>query len=317
FIRKIERAYAARQHLMQSNETTAFRLIASESDGLPGITIDMYEDILVVQLLSAGAEKHKSKIIWALEKCFPQARIYERSDVAVREKEGLGQHKGPIKGDSFEPVVIQENKLKIEINVSEGHKTGFYLDQRDSRLLSSKFMNDADVLNCFSYTGTFGLYAIKNGANHVTNVDVSASALKQAEKNYVLNECDLEKVSFVDQDVFTFLRDQVKNGAQYGHVILDPPKFVDSKASLKRAARGYKDINLYGLKCIKSGGYLSTFSCSGLMTSDLFSKIVADAALDAGREVRIIHRYYQAPDHAVASNFPEGFYLKGLLCQVF
>lgn len=316
FIRKVQQAYSARKHLIQASKTNAFRLIAAESDGLPGITIDMYADILVMQLLSAGAEKHKKKIIWALEKCFPDARIYDRSDVAVREKEGLSQQQGPIKGDGFEPVIIHENDISILVDVTSGHKTGFYLDQRDSRAYSSTYMQDADVLNCFSYTGTFGLYALKNGAKHVTNVDVSMPALDHAKTNYTLNHCDLDNVSFVNEDVFTFLRERASDNTQYDHIVLDPPKFVDSKASLKRASRGYKDINLYALKCIKPGGYLSTFSCSGLMSSDLFSKIVADAALDAKREVRILHRYHQAPDHAVSTNFPEGFYLKGLLCRV-
>ncbi len=316
FIRRIERALEARKHLIASQHTNAFRLVAAESDGLPGVTIDVYADIVVLQLLSAGAEKHRKKIIWAVEKCFPSAKIYERSDVSVREKEGLNLQDGPVKGNDFGPVIIDENNIKIEVDVREGHKTGFYLDQRDSRVLSSKYMKDARVLNCFSYTGTFGLYALVNHAKHVINVDVSSLALSQAKRNFELNECDMGKAEFVKADVFSFLRDQSTNNESYDHIVLDPPKFVDNKASLKRASRGYKDINLYALKCIKPGGYLSTFSCSGLMSSDLFSKIVADAALDANRKLRILHRYYQAPDHAVSSSFPEGFYLKGLLCEV-
>jgi 23S rRNA (cytosine1962-C5)-methyltransferase len=291
--------------------------VAAESDGLPGVTIDRYADLLVIQLLSAGADKHRDKLVWALRKAFPNDRIYERSDVKVREKEGLELVTGPIHGEVDAPVTIVENDIHIEVDIIAGHKTGFYLDQRDSRYRAAQYMHNMRVLNCFAYTGTFASYALKFGAKHVTNIDVSAAALAQAERNITINQLPLEQVDFVKADVFQQLRDYAQAGQTFDHIVLDPPKFVDSKASLNRAARGYKDINRVALSCISPGGYLSTFSCSGLMSSDLFQKIVADAALDAGREVKIIERYSQAPDHPVGVNYPEGYYLKGLLCQVF
>lgn len=317
FTQRIQTAIAAREHLVTHARTNAYRVIAGESDGLPGITIDKYDDVLVLQLLSAGAEKHRDKIIWSLNKCFPEHRIYDRSDVDVRKKEGLEPIKGPIQGEVITPVTIIENDVSIIVDIENGHKTGFYLDQRDNRYISAQYMKNADVLNCFCYTGTFATYALKYGAKQVTNVDVSQPALDIAKTHIELNELDISQASFIKQDVFELLRDYAHSDKMFDHIVLDPPKFVDSKSSLNRAARGYKDINLYAMKSIRSGGYLSTFSCSGLMSSDLFQKIVSDAALDAGREVRIIKRYSQASDHPVATNFPEGYYLKGFLCQVF
>lgn len=317
FTQRIHTAIAAREHLVTHARTNAYRVIAAESDGLPGITIDKYDDVLVLQLLSAGAEKHRDKIIWSLNKCFPEHRIYDRSDVDVRKKEGLEPIKGPIQGEVITPVTIIENDVSIIVDIENGHKTGFYLDQRDNRYISAQYMKNADVLNCFCYTGTFATYALRYGARQVTNVDVSQPALDIAKTHIELNELDISQASFIKQDVFELLRDYAHSDKMFDHIVLDPPKFVDSKSSLNRAARGYKDINLYAMKSIRSGGYLSTFSCSGLMSSDLFQKIVSDAALDAGREVRIIKRYSQASDHPVATNFPEGYYLKGFLCQVF
>ncbi len=317
FSQRIQTAIAVRQHVIKEANTNAYRVIAAESDGLPGVTVDKYADVLVLQLLSAGAEKHRDKIIWSLNKCFPEHRIYDRSDVEVRKKEGLEPIKGPVQGVVDAPIEIHENDVKIIVDIDNGHKTGFYLDQRDNRYISAQYMQDAQVLNCFCYTGTFASYALKYGAAHVTNVDVSQPALDMAKQHLIINGLDVEQASFVKKDVFELLRDYANSDTMFDHIVLDPPKFVDSKSTLNRAARGYKDINLYAMKSIKSGGYLSTFSCSGLMSAELFQKIVADAALDAGREVRIIKRYSQASDHPVATNFPEGYYLKGLLCQVF
>ena len=317
FSQRIQTAIAVRQHVIKSANTNAYRVIAAESDGLPGITVDKYADVLVLQLLSAGAEKHRDKIIWSLNKSFPEHRIYDRSDVDVRKKEGLEPIKGSVQGVVDTPVEIQENDVKILVDIENGHKTGFYLDQRDNRYISAQYMQDAKVLNCFCYTGTFASYALKYGAAHVTNVDVSQPALDIAKQHLTINDLNIDQASFIKKDVFELLRDYANSDEMFDHIILDPPKFVDSKSSLNRAARGYKDINLYAMKSIKPGGYLSTFSCSGLMSGELFQKIVADAALDANREVRIIKRYSQASDHPVGTNFPEGYYLKGLLCQVF
>ncbi|PRO72146.1 23S rRNA (cytosine(1962)-C(5))-methyltransferase RlmI [Alteromonas alba] len=316
FLRRIEQAWQLRQRLMQQANTNACRLIAAESDGLPGVTIDLYNNLAVLQLLSAGADKHRSKIVWALQKLLPDVAIMERSDVDVRTKEGLEPLIQPLHGDIPEEVEIVEHGVKILVNPHTGHKTGFYLDQRENRLAASRYAEQASVLNCFSYTGTFACYALNGGASHVTNVDVSQPALDMASRHIELNGFPPEQCSQVKGDVFEVLRNYHSQQQQFDMVILDPPKFVDSKASLKRACRGYKDINMYGIHAVKPGGILLTFSCSGLMEQSLFQKIVADAALDAGRRVQILEHLSQAPDHPVGLNYPEGYYLKGLVCVV-
>jgi 23S rRNA (cytosine1962-C5)-methyltransferase len=316
FQRRIARAQRGREDIIVRHGLTAYRLIAAESDGLPGVTIDRYANVLVCQLLSAGAEKHRDKIVWALRKEFPDCVIYERSDVAVRKKEGLPELTQTLHGDIPDEVVIEENGVKIIVDVKQGHKTGFYLDQRDNRAIAAKYANDKTVLNCFCYTGTFGSYALAAGAKKVTNLDVSDLALNTAKRNVEINNLDLNKCEFINADVFQALRDYKQAQQHFDHIILDPPKFVDSKASLIRACRGYKDINMLAMRLLKPGGILSTFSCSGLLSFELFQKVVADAALDAGREVQYIERLGQAADHPVASSYPEGFYLKGLICRV-
>ena len=316
FLRRIEQAWQLRQRLMQQANTNACRLIAAESDGLPGVTIDLYNNLAVLQLLSAGADKHRSKIVWALQKLLPDVAIFERSDVDVRSKEGLEPLIQPLHGDIPDEVEIVEHGVKILVNPHTGHKTGFYLDQRENRLAASRYAEQASVLNCFSYTGTFACYALNGGASHVTNVDVSQPALDMASRHIELNGFAAEQCSQVKGDVFEVLRNYHSKQQQFDMVILDPPKFVDSKASLKRACRGYKDINMYGIHAVKPGGILLTFSCSGLMEQSLFQKIVADAALDAGRRVQILEHLSQAPDHPVGLNYPEGYYLKGLVCVV-
>jgi 23S rRNA (cytosine1962-C5)-methyltransferase len=316
FQRRIARAYSSREDLIARHGLSGYRLIAAESDGLPGITIDVYDKVLVCQLLSAGGERHRDKIVWALKKQFPDYAIYERSDVAVRKKEGLEEITQVLAGEVPDEIVIEENGIKVIVNVKKGHKTGFYLDQRDNRAIAALYAKDRDILNCFCYTGTFGSYALAAGAKSVTNIDVSDLALKTAKRNVQINDLDVSKCDFVNQDVFQALRDYKAQGRYFSQIILDPPKFVDSKASLNRACRGYKDINMVAMQIMQPGGILVTFSCSGLMPFDLFQKVVADAALDAGREVQIIHRLSQSPDHPVGTNYPEGFYLKGLVCKV-
>ncbi|WP_100658247.1 class I SAM-dependent rRNA methyltransferase [Alteromonas flava] len=317
FCRRIERARWQRKDVIERAQTNAYRLVAGESDGLPGVTIDVYANVVVLQLLSAGAEKQRDKILWAVQRFYPDAIIHERSDVAVREKEGLEQRIATLAGTLPNAVTIEENGVAISVDLVHGHKTGFYLDQRDNRRITASYCANKRVLNCFSYTGTFGCYALKAGAEHVTHVDVSESALATAKYNAQINGFGDDRNQYVQQDVFDLLRQFNANTVQFDVVILDPPKFVDSKATLNRAARGYKDINLYGIHAVKPGGYLATYSCSGLMPADLFQKIVADAALDAKREIKIIERLSQAPDHATSGAYPEGYYLKGLLCQVF
>lgn len=319
FVQRIQQAQLLREDIIQRDGLTGYRLIAAESDGLPGITIDKYDTFLVCQLLSAGAEHHKETLIAALRQVFPECSIYERSDVAVRKKEGLQETTGVLHGEiPPKSVVIEENGVKISVDIVGGHKTGFYLDQRDSRQQSMKYVQDKEVLNCFSYTGGFGLYALKGGAKRVINADVSQPALDTAKYNAELNEFDISKkrAVFLNADVFKLLREYRDQGTQFDVVIMDPPKFAESKNQLNGACRGYKDINMLAMQILKPGGTLLTYSCSGLMDQVLFQKIIADAALDAKRQVKFVERFEQAADHPTDSAYPEGFYLKGFACKV-
>lgn len=317
FVNRLNAAQSLRDVLAARDGLTGYRLIAAESDGLPGITIDRYQDYLVCQLLSAGAEAQREVLLEALKQCYPSCNIYERSDVSVRKKEGLKQCTGVLHGE--EPpkfVTIEENGVKINVDIVGGHKTGFYLDQRDSREASVKYVNGKRVLNCFCYTGGFGLYALKGGASEVVNVDVSQPALDTALLNAEVNGYPVENAQFVNADVFKLLREYRERGELFDVVIMDPPKFAESKSQLVGACRGYKDINMLAMQILKPGGMLLTYSCSGLMDNGLFQKIIADAALDAHRDVQFIERFSQAADHPLDSAYPEGFYLKGFACYV-
>ena len=235
-----------------------------------------------------------------------------------RKKEGLLPVTGLLHGTLPEmPVIIEENGIKIAVDVIKGHKTGFYLDQRDNRAIAARFVKDKSVLNCFCYTGTFGLYAAKAGAASIENVDVSSLALATARLNMQVNGLSDDKVHYNEADVFKLLRQYRDEGKTFDVIVLDPPKFADNKAQLNGACRGYKDINMIALQLLNPGGVLLTFSCSGLMPADLFQKIVADAALDAKREIQFIERLSQASDHPIGSAFPEGFYLKGLVARAW
>lgn len=318
FIERIQQAQLLREDIIERDGLTGYRLIAAESDGLPGVTIDRYGDFLVCQLLSAGAEHQKDTLVKALNHCFPDCSIYERSDVSVRKKEGLQERTGVLLGQSpDEPVVIEENGVKISVDIINGHKTGFYLDQRDSRFQAQKYVKNKEVLNCFSYTGGFGLYALKGGAKRVINADVSQVALDTAKHNAELNGfTEKKKAVFLNADVFKLLREYRDQGTKFDVVIMDPPKFAESKAQLNGACRGYKDINMLAMQILKPGGTLLTYSCSGLMDGNLFQKIIADAALDANRSVKFVERFEQAADHPTDTAYPEGFYLKGFACKV-
>ena len=317
FLNKIKNAQSRRNWFIEEGNLTGYRLIAAESDGLPGITIDKYDNFIVCQLLSAGGEFHRYTIVSCLQELYPNCHIYERSDVEVRKKEGLE----PVTGWLTDPVdstecIIEEHGIKIYVDVATGHKTGFYLDQRDSRLAAGRFAKDKTILNCFSYTGTFSLHCAANGAKEVINVDVSQPALDLAKRNLALNGLADKNVSFVKEDVFKLLRRYRDEKRTFDMIILDPPKFVDSKAQLTRACRGYKDINMLAMQLLNPQGLLLTFSCSGLLEAGLFQKVVADAALDAKRNVYFVERLQQAAAHPISSNYPEGYYLKGLVCQV-
>jgi len=317
FRSRLIRAIHARRDLTTRN-VTAYRLVNAESDGLPGFVVDRYADFLVCQFLSAGPEYWRGELVAQLAHLLPSEGIYERSDTEVREKEGLQGRKGVLAGR--EPpgeIEIQEGVCRFVVDVLNGQKTGFYLDQRDNRVRVGEFAGDREVLNCFAYTGAFGIWALKDGAVSVTNVESSASALAWIARNVELNGLEIGKVKNIEGDTFQVMRKFRDSRRSFDVVILDPPKFVTSRSHLARASRGYKDINLLAFKLLNPGGYLFTFSCSGLMSAELFQKIVADAALDAGRDAQLICRLSQASDHPTALNFPEGLYLKGLGCRVW
>ena len=314
---KIDQAKSLREKILNVSLTNAYRIINSESDGLPGLIIDRYGEYIVCQFLSSGVEFFKEVITDILNDMFKPKGIYERSNVDVREKEGLKSAIGSLRGTEPEDLVeILENGFKFLVDIKEGHKTGFYLDQRDNRKLVSAFAKEKTVLNCFSYTGGFSVYALAFGAEKVTQVESSASALDLSLRNFELNNLNSSPVENINDDVFTVLRKFRDERKTFDLIILDPPKFAESASQIQKASRGYKDINLLAIKLLNPGGILFTFSCSGHVSQELFQKIVSDAALDSGRQVKIIKWLTQSSDHPVLTNFPEGFYLKGLVCSV-
>ena len=290
------------------------RLISSEGDLLPGLIADKYNEFIVISISSCGMERYKNIICQTLKEIFPKCSIYERSDTKSRAKEGLPVRKGVVIGTEPDDTIYvrEEGQVYIPVDIKNGHKTGAYLDQRLSRIKAGSLSKGASVLNCFSYTGGFGLWALKGGAKRIENVDVSEHALNAAKTGVAFNHLDPGRCKFLKKDVFAYLREQVENGAKYDLVILDPPKFAESAANLKKACRGYQDINRLGLKLVAKGGHLLTFSCSGLVDPALFQKIVADAAIDAGVDGRVLSTLRQDEDHVVSLPCPETFYLKGL-----
>lgn len=290
------------------------RLISSEGDLLPGLIADKYNEFIVISISSCGMERYKNIICQTLKEIFPECSIYERSDTKSRAKEGLPVRKGVVIGTEPDDTIYvrEEGQVYIPVDIKNGHKTGAYLDQRLSRIKAGSLSKGASVLNCFSYTGGFGLWALKGGAKRIENVDVSEHALNAAKTGVAFNHLDPGRCKFLKKDVFAYLREQVENGAKYDLVILDPPKFAENAANLKKACRGYQDINRLGLKLVAKGGHLLTFSCSGLVDPALFQKIVADAAIDAGVDGRVLGTLRQDEDHVVSLPCPETFYLKGL-----
>ena len=318
FERRLQQAMDLRRRLLAKSNTNAYRLICAESDGLPGLVLDRYDGWVVCQFLSAGADRWKATIVDRVNDLIPGlSGIYERSDADGRRKEGLALTTGRLSGaEPPDQIDIQENGCRYRVDVKGGHKTGFYLDQRENRACVAAYAKGADLLNCFAYTGGFAVAALKAGAAHVVNIDSSASALDLARTHVALNDLDIARVDHVIGDVFSLLRRYRSDDRTFDLVVLDPPKFVHAKSDLMRASRGYKDINRLAFELLRPGGTLFTFSCSGLMGRDLFQKIVADAALDAGRHAVILDWLNQSPDHPTALNFPEGSYLKGLVCRV-
>ncbi|MFI5236597.1 MAG: class I SAM-dependent rRNA methyltransferase [Ignavibacteriales bacterium] len=317
FRRKISAAFSLREKIINTSKTNAYRIINAESDRLAGLIVDRYADFIVCQFLSAGAEYFKNTITEILNDIFKPVGIYERSDSVVREKEGLNSATGSLKGNEPEELTeIVENDFKFLVNIKDGHKTGFYLDQRENRKLITDFSNGKQVLNCFSYTGGFSVYALASGAEKVTQIESSSSAIELSHKNIKMNDINPDQVESVNGDVFEVLRKFRDERKTFDLIILDPPKFAESSSQVRKAGRGYKDINLLAIKLLNPGGILFTFSCSGHISTELFRKIIADASLDSEREVKILNHLNQSSDHPVLTNFPEGLYLKGLICHV-
>ena len=312
--RRIEESVHARSLFdIQSN---GMRLVHGESDGLPGLVVDRYGDTLVAQFTSCGSERFKQVMADALLNVTGLAKLYERSDANVRSLEGLPEVTGWLRGHGPTELTLQEHQWQLSLNIAEGHKTGFYLDQRDSRLRfyeHTQFRKFQKVLNCYCYTGGFTVAALAGGASHVTSIDSSGPALEKAKSNVLLNGFDLSRTSFLDADVNASLRAFIEQGKQFDAIVLDPPKFAPTAAHAERAARAYKDINRLAFKLLAPGGELFTYSCSGGISADLFHKIVASAGHDAGIEGYISERLQGAPDHPMTIHFPEGEYLKGLV----
>jgi len=313
FERRVAAAVALRKRLPINS--TGLRLVHGEADGLPGLIVDRYGDTLCAQFGSAGAERWKATLVELLLQATGCTRLYERSDASVRALEGLPETTGWLRGDGDTELTITEHGWQLTLDMATGHKTGFYLDQRDNRALLGRWVQHydlQDVLNCYCYTGGFTVAALAGGAARVTSVDSSAPALQRVAAHVALNGFDAARSSGHDADVNQFLRDALQAGRSYDAIVLDPPKFAPTAAHAERAARAYKDINRLALKLLAPGGLLLTFSCSGGINADLFHKIVAGAAIDAGVDGAILQRLEGACDHPTTLLFPEGEYLKGL-----
>ena len=310
---RIERALGLRAHLLPG--TAAVRLVHAESDGLPGVVADRYGETVVLQLSSAGAVRWRDALADALETAVRPKTVFERSDSDVLALEGIAPSIGLLRGDSPPaPVIVDEAGAKFEVDITHGHKTGFYLDQRDNRLRLRELAAKREVLDCFAYTGGFTVNALIGGAATVTAIDSSGPALELLARNVARNR--LPAAACIEGDVFQLLRKLRDQARSFDLIVLDPPKFAPTAAHAEKAARAYKDINLLAFKLLRPGGMLFTFSCSGGVSRDLFQKIIAGAALDAGVEARIVGQLSVGADHPVALNFPEGEYLKGFICRV-
>ena len=316
FRRRVRAALSLRATLAAAKHSNALRLVHGESDGLPGVVVDRYADVLVAQFLSAGAERWREAILDALAEETHCEAVYERSDAEVRKLEGLEARAGFARGNrEARRCPIIEYGLNFRVDVEEGQKTGFFLDQRENRQRVRALAAGREVLDGFCYTGGFAIAAAAGGAKHVLAVESSAPALEVARDNLAANPLDAAKVEFAKADVFAHLRTLRDAGAKFDLVVLDPPKFAPTAAQARNAARAYKDVNLLAFKLLAPGGLLATFSCSGGVSAELFQSIVAGAALDAGAHAAILERFHAAPDHPVALEFPEGDYLKGLLVR--
>ncbi|HZW23391.1 class I SAM-dependent rRNA methyltransferase [Noviherbaspirillum sp.] len=313
--RRVKKAVAYRMQAVR--DTDAIRLIFGEADGFPGLVVDWYagkQGYLVCQFQSAGVEAWKAPIVQTLIAETGCPNVYERSDASVRGREGLPPVTGSLAGDEpGDETLVSENGVRYAVDIKTGHKTGFYIDQRDNRRMVMEHAAGRDVLNCFCYTGGFSLAALKGGARSVVSIDSSGEALAIGKRNVELNGFDAAKAEWWDADVFKTLRSLREQGKSFDLIVLDPPKFAASPDQVERAARAYKDINLIGLQLLREGGLLYTYSCSGAISADLFQKIVAGAANDAKVDARILRRLHAGVDHPMTTSFPEGEYLKGLM----
>jgi 23S rRNA (cytosine1962-C5)-methyltransferase len=316
FERRLRAAIERRSRLEADPLVTAYREVHAESDGLPGLVVDRYGAWRVVQILSAGAETWRAEIVAALAARGECRGVFERSDVDVRGLEGLPERAGPAWGEPPpESIEITENGLRYLVDVQHGQKTGFYLDQRDNREALRRLTPEGEVLDGFAYTGSFTVVALAAGARRVASIDSSGASLQLAVENVRLNDLPLDRCEWIEEDVFGALRRMRDRGRTFDAVLLDPPRFAATSAHVHRASRGYKDINLLALKLLRPGGLLFTFSCSGGVTPELFTRIVAGAAQDAGVDANVIEWLGQPEDHPVSLRFPEGRYLKGLVCR--
>jgi 23S rRNA (cytosine1962-C5)-methyltransferase len=316
FRNRIAGALKARRALGLGRDSNGMRLVHGESDGLPGLIVDKYGDVLVMQLGSAGPEHWRDTLADILQELCSPVCIYERSDSDGRELEGLPVRSGVLRGALPDKVEVTEHGIRFAVDVAAGQKTGFYLDQRDNRALTGTLAADCDVLNCFCYTGGFSLYALRGDAKSVLSIDSSQEALQLAQANVELNSLDASRAEWQCADVFEALRKLRDQNRKFDLIVLDPPKFAPTAAFAEKASRAYKDINLLGFKLLRPGGLLFTYSCSGGISDDLFQKIIAGAALDAGVDAQIVRKLHAAADHPVLLSFPEGAYLKGLVLRV-
>jgi 23S rRNA (cytosine1962-C5)-methyltransferase len=320
--RMLLRAIAGREAYNYAH-SNAYRIVNAENDFIPGLIVDRYADWLVLQALTLGIDQRKPMLAEIIHDLLKPNGIFERSDVDIRGKEGLKHETGLIVGEDPPPhIEIREHSIRLLVDVRQGHKTGFYLDQSENRFLLGEIFLDPrlgqrNFLNLFSYTGGFGLNAAHGIDDRVVNVDSSQEALNLARQNFELNPPTEERIDYIQADAFEYLRDAVARGEQFDIIVCDPPKFAHNAQQVERAARGYKDLNLNCFKLIKPGGYLMTFSCSGAVSADLFQKIVFGALADSGRQAQILKHLGPGDDHPVALTFPEGAYLKGLLLRVY
>lgn len=318
FREKVATAVKSRDNIL-ANGTNTCRLIFSESDYLPGLIVDKYAGHLAVQVLTSGIQNVMPVIIDELKKLLNPESISDKSDNASRAHEGLAEAENKVLAGSPPPELVEvlENNVVYGINITEGQKSGFYCDQRDNRHVLALHTKDKKVLDCFCYTGGFTLNSLKEGAASVTSVDSSALAIETLAENIRLNKLDAAKHTAIKSDVNVQLRKFRDEGEKFDVIVLDPPKYAPSRSALTRASRAYKDLNRLGMLLLNEGGLLATYSCSGAMDMETFKQVIAWAALDAGKQVQFIYQFHQPEDHPVRASFPEGEYLKGLLCRVF